>query len=131
MKGVAKSKNEPLPLPKGEPYGSGISPLKVPDFRNKFNWLRSKTGLNWNQKQPVVEGQGELNYDLFTVVWKPTQSWTQGLPDLPQNLQTALPSGRFMTTVTILDNFISAFDVMGLKSFFTAALLQNELEGLY
>ena len=36
MKGVAKSKNEPLPLPKGKPYGSGISPLKVPDFRNKF-----------------------------------------------------------------------------------------------
>ena len=42
-----------------------------------------------------------------------------------KTLQTALPSGRFMTTVTILDNFISVFDVMGLKSFFTAALLQN------
>ena len=44
--GVTKSKGDPLPFLKGGPYGSGIFPLKVPDFRNKFNWLRSKTGLH-------------------------------------------------------------------------------------
>ena len=67
--GIAKSKGDPLPLLKGEPYGSGIFPLKVPDFRNQ---------LNPGTARPAKK-----------------------------LLQTASPSGGFMTTGTTLTKTIT------------------------